>query len=158
MRPTKCLCIKHSFALIGMAALLWIGNPAIAQSAQPQDRDTTTRQLSSFDAFLDGHPEIAEQLHKNPSLVRDEEFIENHPALQDYLQQHPGVREEISENPDSFMRQEQRFDRRENRRELANLDGFLDSHPEIAGKTPTRSCRRSSASISTKAFGTGTMT
>jgi uncharacterized protein YlxP (DUF503 family) len=115
-----------------MAALLWIGNPAIAQSAQPQDRDTTTRQLSSFDAFLDGHPEIAEQLHKNPSLVRDEEFIENHPALQDYLQQHPGVREEISENPDSFMRQEQRFDRRENRRELANLDGFLDSHPEIA--------------------------
>jgi phage-related protein len=132
MRPTKCMCFSHFFALLGMATLLWIGSPAIAQSAQPQDRDTTTRQLSSFDGFLDGHPEIAEQLHKNPALVRDQQFVENHPALQDYLQRHPAVREEISENPDAFMRQEQRYDRREDRRELANLDGFLDSHPEIA--------------------------
>jgi len=132
MRPTRCLGIKHSFALWSMAALLWIGSPAIAQSAQPQDQDTTTRQLSSFDNFMDGHPEIAEQLRKDPSLVRDREFVKNHPALQDYLQRNPGVREEISENPQSFMHQEERFDRQQTRRELSNLDQFLDTHPAIA--------------------------
>ena len=132
MRSTRCLCIKHSFALLSMAALLWIGNPAAAQSAQPQDRDTTTQQLRNFDWFLDGHPEIAEQLHKDPSLVRDREFVKNHPALQDYLQRNPGVQEEFSENPQSFMHQEQGFDRRQTHRELSNLDQFLDAHPEIA--------------------------
>jgi len=130
MRTTKCF--KHSLALIGVAALLCLGSPATAQSAQPQDHDTTTRQLSSFDDFMDGHPEIAEQLRKDPALVRDREFVKNHPALQDYLQRNPGVGEEISENPQSFMHQEQRFDRQQTRRELGNLDHFLDTHPEIA--------------------------
>src|ERR1700757_2215535 len=132
MRRTKCLWIKHSLALLSMAALFWMGTPASAQATQTQDRDTTIRQLSSFDDFMDGHPEIAEQLRKNPSLVRDKEFVEDHPALQDYLQRHPGVSEEISENPDSFMHQDRRFERQETRKELANLYRFLDSHPEIA--------------------------
>ena len=62
--------------------------------------------------------------------------------MQQFLTQHPGVREEIKENPNAFMRQEQSFDRREDfgtrrdrdvtRGELANMDHFLDSHPEIA--------------------------
>ena len=34
---------------------------------------------------MDSHPEIAEQLRKNPSLVNNQEFVENHPALQTFL-------------------------------------------------------------------------
>ena len=97
-----------------------------------QDNDTTTRELAKFDGFMDGHPEIAEQLRKDPSLIQNEEFMEKHPALQQYLQEHPGVREEINENPNAFMHQERRFERQETRRELTNLDLFMDSHPEIA--------------------------
>jgi phage-related protein len=117
------------------------------------DNDTTRGELANFDRFMDSHPEIAEQLRKDPSLVKNQEFVEKHPALQEYLQQHPGVREEIGENPDRFMRQEQRLDRSEDRRdfdrpedrrdndrrdgdttrgELASFDRFSDSHPEIA--------------------------
>jgi len=116
--------------------------PASTQTAPAQtpsqkgDDDTTRAQIARFDQFLDNHPETAEQLRKNPSLVNNEEFVEKHPALQQYLQQNPGVREELSENPNRFMQQEQRFDRREDdqarRRELRNLDNFLDTHPEIA--------------------------
>ena len=139
--------LRLSLASLGVASLLWIGSPAIAQStptqdpqaAPPQqqsvrtpDRDVTARELGSFDSFLDAHPVIAEQLRRDPSQVKNEEFLENHPALQQYLQNHPAVQEEISENPAGFMRQEQRFDRREDRREFANMDAFLDSHPEIA--------------------------
>ena len=113
------------------------------EDRRDRDNDTTREELASFDRFMDSHPEIAEQLRKDPSLVRNREFVENHGALQEYLQQHPGVREEISENPDRFMRQEQRFDQREDRRdldrdndttggELASFDRFMDSHPEIA--------------------------
>lgn len=114
-----------------------------------RDNDTTRRELGSFDHFMDGHPEIAEQLRKDPSLVDNHEFVRNHPALQDYLQQHPAVREEIKENPNAFMRQENRYERTEDRRndrrdgdmgrrdgdttrrELASFDRFTDSHPEI---------------------------
>jgi phage-related protein len=102
-----------------------------------RDGDTTRAQLAGFDRFLDSHPELAEQLRKDPSLVKNEEFRENHPALQEFLQQHPGVREEFAENPNSFMRQEQRFDRREDDhdpsgRDLANFGQFLSGHSSIA--------------------------
>jgi len=104
----------------------------------PPDNDTTHRELASMDRFLDSHPETAEQLRKDPSLINNQEFLENHPGLKNYLQQHPGVREEFSENPNGFMRRENRYDLREGdptdttRRQLASMDRFLDSHPETA--------------------------
>jgi phage-related protein len=106
-----------------------------------RDPDVTRGELANMDRFMDSHPEIAEQLRKDPSLVDNKEFVKNHPALQEFLENHPGVREEYKENPNAFMRQEQRFDRREDgmrgdrdvtRGELANMDRFMDSHPEIA--------------------------
>ncbi len=105
-----------------------------------RDRDVTRTELANMDHFMDSHPEISEQLRRDPSLVNNKEFVENHPALQQFLAEHPGVREEYRENPNAFMHQEQRFDRREDqgrdrdvtRTELANMDRFLDSHPELA--------------------------
>jgi small nuclear ribonucleoprotein (snRNP)-like protein len=139
------------------------GMPTAQQGAaqQDQDNDTTRGELASFDQFMDRHPEIAEQLRKDPSLVKNEDFVRNHRDLQEYLQKHPGVSEEISENPARFMHQEQRFDRAEEQRnnyrpdpdndrrdndrrdndkrdndttrgELASFDQFMDRHPEIA--------------------------
>jgi len=103
-----------------------------------EDRSDVTRgELANMDRFMDSHPEIAEQLRKDPSLVDDKQFVQSHPALQEFLASHPGVREEYKENPSGFIRQEQRYDRREDRSdvtrgELANMDRFMDSHPEIA--------------------------
>ena len=113
--------------------------PPTAQSEAmaPQERDDITlRQLADFGQFLDRHPEVADQLRKDPSLVNNQEFIERHPELRDYLQQHPEIRTELSQNPNGFMREEERFDRREdqdpNRRQLADIDEFLNHHPEVA--------------------------
>src|SRR5215471_4902149 len=90
---------------------------AQSQSTVPQDRDSDLRawQLSGLDQFLDSHPELSEQIRKDPSLVNNEEFVENHPALQQYLQSHPEVREQLNQNPNAVLHQEQRFDRREDR-------------------------------------------
>jgi phage-related protein len=109
--------------------------------AQGRDRDVTRREPANMDQFMDKHPEISEQLRKDPSLVDSKKFVDGHPALEQFLAEHPGVREEYRENPNGFMAQEQRFDRREDRvggdndvtrRELANMDRFMDKHPEIA--------------------------
>jgi phage-related protein len=106
------------------------------------DSDVTRGELKNMDAFMDGHPEIAEQLRKDPSLVNNKKFVADHPALQQFLANHPGVREEYKENPNAFMNREERFDQREDRRlngdrdvtrgELRNMDVFMDAHPEIA--------------------------
>ena len=139
--PLKLLMLAALAAFLSLATGLAAQNaPSPTQPAASQsDNDTTRADVARFDDFLDSHPETAEQLRKNPSLVNNEEFVEKHPQLREYLQQHPGVREELSENPNRFMAQERRFDRREtgqeneeNVRKLRNFDGFLDSHPEIA--------------------------
>ena len=140
MKRTNCF-IHSCIALLMFTGLITGGALASAQTqTMPQDRDDniTRQQVVSFDSFLDSHPEVAEALRQNPSLVNNQEFLEKHGELQQYLQQHPEVREQISQNPNGFMNREQRFDRREDqdrdvtRRELANMDRFMDSHPEIA--------------------------
>ena len=144
------LTTRYWLANLALTTIIWAA-PALAQpqsmAPQDQDNDSLKRwQVRGFDEFLDKHPELDEQLRKNPSLVNDEKFVENHPDLQRYLQEHPGVREQLQEDPNAVMHREERFDRREDRdrdrdrdrdndithRELANMDRFLDSHPEIA--------------------------
>lgn len=149
---TRRLYARASLApLLALGMLLWIGMPASGQTQptgppiQIQDNDTTRGELVNMDRFLDSHPEIAEQLRRDPSLINNATWVQQHPALDEFLENHPGVREEFKENPDAFMGQEGRFDQREadrdrdrdgdrdtTRRELANMDRFLDSHREIA--------------------------
>jgi hypothetical protein len=138
---TRHLYRWHYLAFFALAVLFWIGVPAGSQVSPPQDSDTTQRELAGLDRFMDSHPEIAEQLRKDPSLINNKEFVEHHAALQDYVREHPEVRQELTQNPNAFMRQEDRFDRREENRmndrdttvrELASMDRFLDSHPEVA--------------------------
>lgn len=82
-----------------------------------RDNDTTRRDLAQFNQFLESHRETAEQLRKDPSQVNNREFVEKHPALQTYLQGHPGIREEARENPNAFLREDERFDRHEDFRD-----------------------------------------
>ena len=108
----------------------------------PRDRDITQRDVAEMDHFLDHHPEIAEQLRRDPSLIDNQRFVSDHPELQEYLQMHPSVRKEFDENPNAFMHAEERYDRGQEERgrynygitreELASMDQFLDKHPEIA--------------------------
>jgi hypothetical protein len=137
--------------MMTLMALLWLGVPVHAQTAPaqtaPADRDDITRsEVATFDQFLDNHPETAEQLRKDPSLINNKEFIESHQNLREFLEQHPEVREELKENPNAFMHDERRFERREDDRDrdrddhrrdndraaVAKFDQFLDSHPETA--------------------------
>lgn len=108
------------------------------------DRDVNRAELANMDRFMDAHPEIGEQLRKNPSLVDDKHFVNSHPELREFLASHPGVRQEYKENPNAFMQQEQRFDRRQDSNfghdrdvtggELSSFHEFLEGHGNIAGE------------------------
>jgi hypothetical protein len=102
------------------------------------NRDNDRRDVASFDRFLDEHREIAEQVRKDPSLLDNRTFVQNHPALQTYLQDNPGVRDQIRQAPTAFMRQEDAYDRDTNMRDrdpmhdhMADFGGFLHSHSDI---------------------------
>jgi hypothetical protein len=115
------------------------GTPAQPVTRQDQD-DLNRRQLSEFDQFLDRHPEIAEQLRRDPSLIRNQQFVANHPELQQFLQNHPEIQRDLDQHPNAVMHQEERFDRRDDGRagngipqgELEAMRQFLNTHPEIA--------------------------
>jgi hypothetical protein len=163
---------KLTFVL-GAAAVtfLWVPCPVHAQSSTSQDRqavpappdrqtvpgdDITRRDLAQFDQFLDGHREVADQLRKTPSLIDDPQYLQSHPELNAYLQDHTSVKQEISQQPDTFMRLEDVYardhnlrdrdaawqdrdanrgdmnrDRDGDRRDVANFNRFLDDHREI---------------------------
>src|SRR6202035_5497586 len=141
MRKTPSYFKSFSRPLPALALLCFIGAPVYAQSMPDRDNpadqryDTQRRELAQFDQFLDSHREIAEQLRKDPSLVNNKEFVQKHPPLQTFMQDHPGVREEVGKDPNAVMRQEDRFDRRDEghdsdttTKELAQFDRFMDSH------------------------------
>jgi len=102
------------------------------------DRDRGTRQMADFTRFMDSHREIADQVRRDPTLLDNRDFVQNHPELQDYLRDNPGVRDQIRQDPNAFVQREEQFNRqenvqdRDNRQDLAQFDRFLDSHREIA--------------------------
>ena len=119
------------------AALLYgvaVAQTTPAAPAATNDNDITRSELRNWDRFLDSHQAIDKEVTKNPSLLRNANYLATHPELDEFLKEHPGVREEALENPKVFMHREARFEQRGgdiNGTELRNFDEFLDRHPEM---------------------------
>ena len=151
------LTTRHWLATLALTTSIWAA-PALAQSpdstqpgmppqgtpAQPvpwqnHDQDELNRQqLAEFNQFLDRHPEVAEQLQHDPSLIVNANFLQSHPELRQFLQDHPAIQRDADQDPSSVMRQEERNDRRDRagseipQGELEAMRQFLNDHPEIA--------------------------
>ena len=76
-------------------------------------RDIRHAELVNFDRFLDSHPNIDQDLRKNPRLVDNPNYISQHPELREFLAAHPAVREDLKEHPKAFMQREKKLDKRE---------------------------------------------
>jgi dsDNA-binding SOS-regulon protein len=128
---------------VAVTAFVSVASAQQAPGQGTQNPDLTRQELSTFDQFLDKHPDIDKQLTANPSLINNKDFVEDHPELGKFLVDHKEIREEIKENPINFMHREQRFDNAENRtrnpnpnpdvtgKEVAGFDHFLDKHPDL---------------------------
>lgn len=103
----------------------------------PPPSNITDRDVAEMNQFLDSHPEIAEQLRKDPSLIDNRSFVAAHPALQEYLQNHPQLASAFRSRPDLFMRDESRYNG-----DVADMSHFLT--PIL--KSPSSSARTLSSS------------
>ena len=114
--------------------------------AQEQNRrpnpnpDLNRQELAAMDQFLDSHPDIDKRLRTNPWLIRNADYLKQHPELQTFLSQHPEIKEESAETPKYFMQRENRFDAQERRanpnpdltrQEVGTMDQFLDKNTNI---------------------------
>ena len=102
------------------------------------NRDNDRRDVANFDRFLDQHREISEQVRKDPSLLDNKNFVQTHPALQSYLQDNPGVRDQLRQSPNTFVRQQDAYNRDSNMRDhdpmhdhMADFGGFLHNHSDV---------------------------
>ena len=91
--------MKRGVAILSAAALAFaMAGPVMAQAP------VTERGVANADyAFFDSHPNIARQLEKNPSLIENQQYVDNHPQLHEYLKTHPYVRREFKAHPYRFM-------------------------------------------------------
>ncbi len=62
-----------------------------------------------FAEFLGNHGDIAQQLSKDPSLVKRQDYLQDHPELRDYLNQHPEVQQPLMVDPQNFVSKSQQF-------------------------------------------------
>lgn len=60
--------------------------------------------IASFRDFLGTHPRIAEDISKDPRLVRDHDYVQKNPDLDGYLKAHPDVRDRWNSDPESFVK------------------------------------------------------
>jgi hypothetical protein len=133
-------------AVMILSTALCVGAMAPRASAQgvPANRDINWGEVSAFDAYLDHHPIMAQQLSANPGLVRNEEYLERHQDLRNFLNTNPAVRDELTETPGWFMNRETQYRTLEstngglNRVEMDNLDRYLDTHPDVARELASR--------------------
>lgn len=59
--------------------------------------------LSAFGQLTASDPALARKLARNPSLVNDDGFVNQHPALRQYFEQFPDAREDIVANPGNYL-------------------------------------------------------
>ncbi|MGC2418509.1 MAG: hypothetical protein WA434_12230 [Candidatus Acidiferrales bacterium] len=99
-----------------------------------RDNDGPSRGVVQFDRFMDSHPDIATQVRQKPWLLTNYNFLQSHPDLNAFLKARPQLNAEISQNSTAFMQLENRLDQPDGRRDLAELDRFMDSHPSISAQ------------------------
>jgi hypothetical protein len=125
-------------SLSAMAAILLVG--ALASTAMAQ----TPTEITNFNRYLDNHPAVAQQLAANPSLANNQQFLGNHPGLQNFLNSHPGVSSSLRTTPGQFMYREGHYEWAQGGGPVAAApgtasgpvarfdNGYLDQHPEVA--------------------------
>lgn len=67
-------------------------------------------EMARFNQFLDDHSKIARDLYKNPSLVNNSDYVQDHKELRDFLRSHPDVWNALRDNPRAFMNGNRGYD------------------------------------------------
>lgn len=78
------------------------GNKTIVFQAA-NTSDLAMDKLNTWGSFASAHPDIANQLAHNNSLINSDSYAKKHPELADFFSQHPDIKEAMTENPGNFV-------------------------------------------------------
>jgi hypothetical protein len=79
-------------------------------AGNPEWNGEHPHELATGDNYFDHHPDVYQQMQKNPRLVDNQHYVDSHPGLHDYLEDHPHAREAFKNHPDAFMHAEEHYD------------------------------------------------
>jgi hypothetical protein len=65
-------------------------------------------------AFFDSHPNVARALEKDPTLIDNQAWVDQHPALHEYLKTHPYIRKQFKDHPYNFMHRAEQIQKHHN--------------------------------------------
>jgi hypothetical protein len=102
-RPIK---MKRGMMIFSAAALTFaMAGPVLAQYP-------THEAVSNADyGYFDSHPDVARALRKDPSLIDNQGWVDEHPGLHEYLHNHPNVRHEMKSHPNRFMHRAEQYNK-----------------------------------------------
>lgn len=142
--------LKH-IAMVGtLVAFTWMGT-ALSQTATPTSPSPSTNpgtpsvnpspnlgptggQTDTMEHYLTNHPEIADELHNNPSLINNPQWLAQHPQVNSWMNKHPDVKQDALRNPDQFVNHTERETVEKDHQALNGTDKFLSTHPEVANQ------------------------
>jgi len=132
MLNTSPKLLKHLAVVGALAATTWLGTALAQTSAPPTEAPPTTPETHSMETYLTNHPKVAEELHNNPSLINDPNWLAKHPHVQNWMANHPNVKADAAAHPASFVGHTERETLTRDRTGLRGTDEFLSKHPEMA--------------------------
>lgn len=141
------------FAAISVLALtVWAGT-ALAQSATPTpvspsagpgasptsappspslNSAPSTGETDTMEHYLTNHPKVADELHNDPSLINNPQWLAKHPVVSNWMNTHQNVKADAAANPNSFVNHTERETLNNDRRAMNNTDEYLSKHPALA--------------------------
>jgi hypothetical protein len=125
--------IKRTSLSIALATTMCTGM-ALAQEASPDAQmvKPTTAETNSMDHYLNNHPDVAKQLHDDPSLINNPQWLAQHPKVQNYMNNHPGMKTDAASHPDQFVNHTERQDLERDHKGMNSVDTFAHEHPKVA--------------------------
>jgi hypothetical protein len=76
--------------------------PTIISIGAPSS-DLPLADYQAFEKFAAGHPEIINDLSRDPRLVEDRDYLAGHPDLSGFLATHAELKDSLIANPGNFI-------------------------------------------------------
>jgi hypothetical protein len=83
---------------------------AYNRDSNMRDRDPMHDHMADFGGFLHNHSDIQHDLWRDPSVVKDHQYVQSHAELDAYLNAHPDVRTDLMANPQGFVQGARQYD------------------------------------------------
>jgi hypothetical protein len=125
---------KHlfGFALLTASLALLLGTALAQTTTSPNASPAAPSDRQEIDNYLVNHPDAAEALHHDPSLINNPQWLANHPEVQHFMSTHPNAQRMAAEHPDWASKEVEHSAEREADKGVGRTDQFLQNHPKVA--------------------------